>query len=265
MTAQTIVQPKRISSFGLTKTIYPPQLAQPRHRHEAASLSFVIAGTYSERCERNSRTCHPSTLVVHPAGEFHSVEFHRDPVQILNVQADQAFVSRYLPLTNALSEALSCQTATIARLGSRLVREFTDPDDLSGLAVEGIVIELLVEVIRERSRKDEPKKALWLDQARDFLHDNFSQPLGLEEVGKTVGIHPVHLARVFRRRFGCTMGEYVRLLRVEFAKKQLFATDRPVCEIALAAGFSDQSHLNKTFKAHLGLTPCQYRKSARRG
>ncbi len=86
----------------------------------------------------------------------------------------------------------------------------------------------------------------------------------LEEVAKLADVHPVHLSRVFREKYGSTIGEYVRRLRVEFASKQISSTKIPLSEIAHAAGFADQSHLNKTFKNIFGSTPSEYRKIARR-
>jgi len=56
----------------------------------------------------------------------------------------------------------------------------------------------------------------------------------------------------------------VRRLRADFANRQIVGSSLPLSEIALAAGFADQSHLNKTFKSVFGVTPAARRKSARR-
>ena len=104
----------------------------------------------------------------------------------------------------------------------------------------------------------------WLIQTKDFLHENFTESSTLEEIAKIADVHPVHLSRVFREKFDCTIGEYVRRLRVEFASKQIASTENSLCEIAHAAGFADQSHLNKTFKTVFGSTPAEYRKLSRR-
>ena len=66
---------------------------------------------------------------------------------------------------------------------------------------------------------------------------------------------------MFRRQKGCTVGEYVRHLRVDFALRQLSETENSLSDIAAAGGFADHSHLTRTFKAHLGLTPSEYRKN----
>ena len=58
-------------------------------------------------------------------------------------------------------------------------------------------------------------------------------------------------------------GEYVRRLRVEIACQRLASSDMPLAEIALAAGFSDQSHFTKTFRHYNGMTPGEYRRRLR--
>jgi AraC family transcriptional regulator len=78
-------------------------------------------------------------------------------------------------------------------------------------------------------------------------------------LASAVGVHPVHLARSFREAHGASVGEYLRRLRVEFAQREVLRTDAPLSEIALSAGFCDQSHFGRTFKRHTGVTPAQAR------
>jgi AraC family transcriptional regulator len=81
----------------------------------------------------------------------------------------------------------------------------------------------------------------------------------LNHLAQTVGIHPVHLAREFRRFFQCTMGEYVRRLRVESACQEIIKAELPLSEIALKYGFYDQSHFTNIFKQLTGMTPAHYK------
>jgi AraC family transcriptional regulator len=78
-------------------------------------------------------------------------------------------------------------------------------------------------------------------------------------------VHPVHLAQAFRKFYHCTIGDHVRSLRIDFACRQLTMTKLPLSEIALLAGFADQSHFTRTFKEALGLPPSQYRELASPG
>jgi AraC family transcriptional regulator len=72
-------------------------------------------------------------------------------------------------------------------------------------------------------------------------------------------VHPVHLAREFRRFEHCTIGEYVRRLRIEQACRRLTHSTDPIAAIAAEAGFADQSHFARTFKRVVGMSPVQFR------
>jgi AraC-like DNA-binding protein len=103
------------------------------------------------------------------------------------------------------------------------------------------------------------KPPRWLAAARDLLHEHFAEPLSLGDVAKAVNVHPVHLAREFRRWYRCTVGDYTRRVRIDYARDALIRTDVPLVEIAYGAGFSDQSHFTRTFRRLTGMTPAEFR------
>ncbi|HEY9382079.1 MAG TPA: helix-turn-helix transcriptional regulator, partial [Gemmatimonadales bacterium] len=100
----------------------------------------------------------------------------------------------------------------------------------------------------------------WLTAARDVIAAGLGGHLGVTGVAAAVGVHPVTLARGFRRRYGCTMGEYVRQLRLERAMEQLRTTRASLGTIAAANGFADQSHFSNLFRRRVGLSPSRYRR-----
>jgi AraC family transcriptional regulator len=87
-----------------------------------------------------------------------------------------------------------------------------------------------------------------------------SETLTLTQIAQVVGVHPVYLATAFRKKFGLTIGEFVRKLRIEHACDELIKGDLPLAAIALDAGFVDQSHFSKVFKLQVGTTPANYRR-----
>ena len=78
-----------------------------------------------------------------------------------------------------------------------------------------------------------------------------------------MGVHPVTLARGFRKAYGCSVGAYLRWLRVARAARRLAETEAPLAEVALAAGFADQSHFSNVFRRETGLSPSQFRRAVR--
>jgi AraC family transcriptional regulator len=95
---------------------------------------------------------------------------------------------------------------------------------------------------------------------RDVVHSYYHERLTLEQLASIAAVHPVHLAQSFRLAYSCSIGEYIRKLRVTRAARQLAHTDQPLAEIAIACGFYDQSHFHRVFKKHVKMTPAQYRK-----
>lgn len=100
----------------------------------------------------------------------------------------------------------------------------------------------------------------WLAQVRAVVDERYDESLRVSDLAERAGVHPVHLARVFRRRHGCTLSEYRRRLRVERAREQLERSARDLSDIALSSGFADQSHFTRCFKEITGLPPGRYRR-----
>ncbi|HEY0461982.1 MAG TPA: AraC family transcriptional regulator [Pyrinomonadaceae bacterium] len=253
----------RINGLNLSQVAYPPDLRQPRHTHKFASFSFVLSGNYLEIFSQKSFLRKSSTVIFHPPAESHAVKFETN-VRILSVEFDFRRLAAIREHCAVLDEPASLQTENTGRLGQKIYQEFQKPDAFSRLAIEGLVLEILADAARCKPSEDEKQIPRWLANTRDFLHDNFAGSFALEDAARIAGVHPVHLSRVFRQKFGCTVGEYVRRLRADFANRQIVGSNLPLSEIALAAGFADQSHLNKTFKSVFGVTPAARRKSARR-
>ncbi len=132
--------------------------------------------------------------------------------------------------------------------------------------MEGLVLELLALAARRQNTDAigaERRSPRWLGQARALLHDRYRENLRLADVADAIGVHPAHLARAFRLRYGTPLGTYARGLRLTWAAGRLADSDDAIAQIALEAGFFDQSHFTRTFKRHFGLTPLAYRRAAR--
>jgi len=241
----------------IAEVFYRGGLRQAKHRHHTATFSFVASGRYKERIGRQSHERAASTLIFHPPDECHAVAFESN-VRILSVEFRS--VSNLGKISNCLERSSSHRSELVAWLGERLGHEMTRVDTASSLAIDGIVTELLAEGSRGKALAEEKGTPRWLANAIEFIHDNFTCTFSLEEVGHAAGVHSAHLSRTFRQKMGCTVGDHVRRLRFESACRQILSTNRSLCEIALEAGFADQSHFNRLFRTRMGITPHAYRK-----
>ncbi|UUZ47414.1 helix-turn-helix transcriptional regulator [Massilia sp. B-10] len=101
----------------------------------------------------------------------------------------------------------------------------------------------------------------WAHLAYDAVMDTASdQHLRIADLAAELGVHAVHLARVFRKAWGCSPGDLLRWRRVERAIGLLRRKDLCMVEVALASGFADQSHMTRAFQAQCGTTPGGYRR-----
>jgi AraC family transcriptional regulator len=253
------VQGRAVAGFLMTDCTYPPGERLPKHCHERSYFNLLVTGSYSETYGSRSRECQPATVVFHPAGELHAERIGGAGARIFSVEVGPHWLRDAPEYRSALEAPADFRGGPMARLAAHLYREFRRPDRFSPLAVEGLMLELVAERGRCEERRAGRRPPPWLVQAQEVLRDRFAAPLSLAELANEVGIHPVHLARTFRAHYGCSVGDYLRQLRVDYASQQLTATDAPLVAIALAAGFADQSHFTRTFRRLRGLTPAAFR------
>ena len=95
-------------------------------------------------------------------------------------------------------------------------------------------------------------------RAAEFISEHFQRPLRLDEISHEAGVSPSSLIRCFKKAYGMTPHAYLTNRRVQFARAQL-RRGLPIVEVAMAAGFADQAHLQRTFKQLLAATPGHYR------
>jgi AraC family transcriptional regulator len=97
-----------------------------------------------------------------------------------------------------------------------------------------------------------------------LIEEHLCADLTLEQMAGTAYLSTYHFARQFRAATGASPHQYVIARRVERAKQLLQQPgDLKLAEVATRAGFSDQSHLTNRFKRLVGITPSQFRASAR--
>jgi AraC family transcriptional regulator len=222
----------------------------------------VLRGAFTETSGGERLTCTPDTLKVMPAGERHCDSFDLGDARGLLVETDAERAIDIRSHAPVLDERVSFHGGIPAALARRMYREFRGTDAAAPLAVEGLLLELLAAVSR-RGERVPGGAAPWLEEVRDRLHADLAARPTLAELAAEAGVHPVTLARAFRRTFACTVGEYLRRLRLERAADQLAGGSQPLAEIALTAGFADQSHFSNVFRRRTGMSPSAYRRECR--
>jgi transcriptional regulator of acetoin/glycerol metabolism/AraC-like DNA-binding protein len=100
-------------------------------------------------------------------------------------------------------------------------------------------------------------------RVREYVEAHLSESIELAALANIAGLSLYHFARAFKQTAGVTPHQYLLQRRIERAQEMLARTELSLSEIALAAGFSDQSHFARHFRQMLGMTPGQFRRSQR--
>lgn len=252
-----------LGRFRVAAADFGSGLRIPSHFHPRACVSVVLSGRYLQRFPSRAFDCPSGGVIAKPAEERHADEWLAPRSRHVIIEPDTRHHEALGPVRGLVDGIRHTRSAAALTLGRRIDRELGDPDDLTPLAVESLVLELLVVLQRETdAARDEPPA--WLLRTRDRLHDSFRDPPGVDDLAADAGVHPSHLSRTFSRYFGTSLGAYQRGVRLEAAKAALATTSDPIAAIAVRTGFSDQSHLTRQLRAATGLTPAAFRRAHRR-
>jgi AraC-like DNA-binding protein len=102
-----------------------------------------------------------------------------------------------------------------------------------------------------------------LGRVQEYIDSHLSEDLELEQLALTAGLSLHHFARAFKTSVGVPPHQFVLQRRLSLARDLLTSTDRPIADIAIAAGFSDQSHLARHFRQSFAVSPIAFRRSHR--
>ncbi len=248
-----------VDGFRISETVYAPDREIPPQPRDWADLCLTLEGGYREDYGRTHLRCEPAALVFHPPHAVYSDRIFAQGSRCLNIQIDPTVFRSLTDADVALDRLTRPRRGIPSWLAFQLRAEFELQDDLSAVVVESQVLSILAELAGRPGLEIRRAPPQWLERARERIDDEFTGSLSLETLAQTAGVHRVHLARAFRAHFGCTVGSYIRQQRLEFACRELVAAPAPLSEIALSAGFTDQSHFTNTFRHLMGMTPGAFR------
>jgi AraC family transcriptional regulator len=247
-------------NFALSERQYAPNSHSAVHAHAKSYIIITLDGKYQSAFDSRTEEFNPWTVTFHHSGLSHTSWYGAQGAKVLYVELPPEQLKTVAPHTASHQLHFSVQGGLIEWAARQLYREFSATDHLSQVVIDGLVMQLLGYLFRRRNSYPARLPA-WLGKADEIIRNRFTEPLALSEIADAVRVHPGHLARVYVHHYRCTIGEQIRRLRVEFACDQLSSTKHRLADIALGAGFSDQSHFTVSFKQQMGTTPSQYRKA----
>ena len=254
-----IIKTREFAGLRLVDGVYSAHTKVPKHSHPYAVVCVGLTGTCSEVFAGRVRQYEASTVEFLPPDHSHSLAFPFADTRAFSIDIPICWIERASEFSLRLDNSVHAHGGLLSGLMMKIYDEFRYLDSASPVAIQGLMMEMLAAVSRTTSNLSARRPQRWLARAEEFLRASVTEHLTLAQVASAAGVHPVYLAREFRRFHRCTIGEYIRRLRVERACRQLSSSDESLATIAAGSGFSDQSHFSRTFKRVMGVTPAQYR------
>jgi AraC family transcriptional regulator len=249
------VAEKTLGGARLLQKVHDGGESIPAHDHSTPYMSLVLRGRYTEVVEGRKIDLHTGCAVMHPVGERHEDRF-AESTDLLVLELPSRLCEH-----KAFSASRMVEGPAVGRIGAILIRELGDGDDVSEMVVEGAMHEL--GALLARSRRPIQAPGAVASRADSMIRERFSESISVGTIAEAVGTHPAHLSRAFHQQIGCTVGDRIRSRRVEFICAKL-ASDSSLSDMALEAGFADQSHMTRVFRRFLGMTPGEYRSALRK-
>ncbi len=239
-----------------------------RHFHHGYAFGVILGGAMNFRYLGSNVTASAGQINLVEPGEVH--DGHSA------IPQGWAYRMIYLPPEALLEASAEFSKPRLPSFGTGVLRDpelarlllhahqrLMDPLTPS-LESGSLLLGLLSRIIERHGRettawKKRGQEPGAVSRAREYLRSHFSADPSLEDLGRAAGLSPFHLARVFQQTVGLPPHAYLLQLRLERAR-ELLAGPRRLADLAQDAGFADQSHLTRAFKAHFGITPGAYRK-----
>lgn len=243
------------------------ELCYAKHSHETFSIGAVTGGR-SVYLNRHAREWIGAGAVV---------MMNPDDVHACNPIADERWSYRMLHVDVAWLTGLQhelgfsenrefCAFSQIMTLDpalfdglNRLCAILVDAD-ADTLRKQSAAITFFSEVQRKLNPASLPDRdaSRQLTRAAEFIAENCTRSLTLEDICEVAELSASHLIRAFKQRYGMTPHAYLINRRIQYSRAQL-RRGRLIADVALDAGFADQAHLQRTFKRLVAATPGQYR------
>jgi AraC family transcriptional regulator len=246
----------KAQQFLVSKTVYSENYSSDWHYHENPYLAFILNGGSIEKRKSGSIGCVPGSCFFYDSEEPHQNVNYQDNSVNFNIEFEKDFFLMAGLDLNRLN-GLHIRDETSAPFTVlKIIRETQINDMHSSETINSLLLQLFDSLI---NKPPEKKKSKWAQQLADLLHDDCSAFFSLQHLSSVLDVHPVTISRYFPVYFKCTLGEYLRNIKVQQALSLMRVNDSSLTDIAFTCGFSDQSHFTRTFKRSTGMLPKEYR------
>ena len=222
------------------------------HCHENPHMILLLNGGNVYNSRRKSTEKIAGDMLFYHSGEIHQTLPGTAFSKCINLEVEQAFMADYHISEQMLQQAVTAGSDA-KFLVLKMYKELLAKDALTNPSIQLLFLGLV-----GNAQKGTNAKPAWLAQVEALLHDEWDTVPSLDALSKAAGVHPVTISKYFTKYMGCTLGEYLRKMKVEKSMDFIRNGQNSLTEVAARCGFADQSHFIRNFKAYTGLLPKEF-------
>lgn len=238
-----------------------------KHIHEEFAIGVILNGKMSGFIDGTTKNINKkSIMTINPETAHSNNSFNH------NIYSQSAINIHPTYLKNLIKETFDSkqvyfktglfENETLANEFISLMTSFEN-DELTTIDYECRLIEVINKILLANTSVYEKNKLtkhdIAIKTAKEFMQDNLNMNITLDDIANELNLSKYHFLRLFKKHTHFSPHVYLMFKRLEQAKK-LLQQGKSIIDVVYTCGFSDQSHLNKHFKAYVGLTPKVYQK-----
>ncbi len=231
------------------------------HYHENPYFMYVLQGNMKDCNKKVQTLCPTGSLMFNNWQEVHYGSKHSHKAGGFHLEFEKGWLKQNALSHQLLEGSQLIENPKVHLLFAKLYRELLVSDNYSEVAVEVLLLQVC-EALSDSKKSNLAENPNWVADLKELLHHDTSV-LSLNYLSTELNIHPVHLSRSVPKYLSMSLGEYIRQEKLKKVFPLILDTTLSLTQIAYQAGFSDQSHFNRVFKAHFKMNPSAYRKAVK--
>lgn len=126
-----------------------------------------------------------------------------------------------------------------------------------------VLEELRPDLEKKKVREVPVEEAKIISNTKTYIKEHYMENISLEDIAKAVYTNRSYLSRIFKKKTGENLFDYVNRYRIEQAKLHIDEGNKKIYEVAALVGLEDTAYFSKVFKKYMGLSPKEYEKTSR--
>lgn len=223
------------------------------HYHENPHISFLLQGGHIEKRINAEFERLPGDILFCNGGEPHQFITKKFPSKNINLELDYEFLRQYEISETSINEAVT-KNIDAKFLMLKMYKELLTHDHFTETSIQILLLSLM----NDSNKLNNQRRPKWTSLLIEILNDRWNEQLTLNELCTLTQVHPVTISKHFTKYFLCTLGEYMRKLKINKSIGLIRNQNLSLTDIAFECGFADQSHFIRTFKEITGWLPKKF-------